>query len=161
MKDRVIHKVVVVPAMIDEVWEAWTTSAGARTFFGSDAKIELAIGGRFEIYFDKNEPPGRRGSEGCKVLSYLPKEMLSFSWNSPPEIPAMRNVYIWVVVQFEQMETHSTRVTLTHLGWQEGPEWDKSYAYFNRAWGTVLFWLDHRFRHGPIDWSNPPRPVQK
>ena len=48
----------------------------------------------------------------------------------------------------------STRVTLHHVGWGEGGEWEQAYAYFDRAWGNVLANLRKRFESGPIDWSD-------
>ena len=49
--DKILRKEVVVPASLKEVWDAWTTTEGVKTFFSSEAKIELAIGGSYEIYF--------------------------------------------------------------------------------------------------------------
>ena len=46
-----------------------------------------------------------------------------------------------------------TRVTLHHTGWGDGDEWDKAYAYFDRAWTNVLANLKKRFETGPYDWS--------
>jgi hypothetical protein len=45
------------------------------------------------------------------------------------------------------------KVTLHHTGWGEGDEWDKTYAYFDRAWATVLGNLKKRFETGPYDWT--------
>jgi hypothetical protein len=52
-----------------------------------------------------------------------------------------------------QPEGAETRVRLTHTGWGDGGEWDKAYAYFDRAWGNVLANLQKRFADGPIDWT--------
>ncbi|MGB2980302.1 MAG: SRPBCC domain-containing protein, partial [Candidatus Zixiibacteriota bacterium] len=48
--DRILRKEIVVPATLEQVWNAWTTTGGVKTFFSSDAKVELAVGGPFEIY---------------------------------------------------------------------------------------------------------------
>ena len=40
-----------------------------------------------------------------------------------------------------------------HTGWGAGGEWDKTYAYFDRAWGNVLGNLKKRHETGPIDWT--------
>lgn len=84
--DKILYKEVIVSATTDQVWQAWTTSEGARTFFSENAEIELRSGGKYEILFVKDNPVGQQGSEGCRVLSYLPKKMLSFEWNAPPEL---------------------------------------------------------------------------
>jgi uncharacterized protein YndB with AHSA1/START domain/uncharacterized protein YciI len=136
--DRVIHREAVVPATIDEVWHAWTTTEGINSFFSSNAKVELRIGGPFEIYFDMNASPGFRGSEGCIILSYLPKKMLSFSWNAPPSLGEMRNRRTHAVLMFDELEPGSTKVTFDHIGWGEGPQWEEVYNYFDKAW-TLVF----------------------
>lgn len=76
-----------VPCTIETAWRKWTTHEGLLSFFGRDNRIELTPGGPFEIYFLMDNSPGLRGSEGCKVLSYLPQEMFSFTWNAPPQFP--------------------------------------------------------------------------
>jgi uncharacterized protein YndB with AHSA1/START domain len=124
----------------DTAWRKWTTHEGLLTFFGADNKIELKPGGAFEIYFSKDAPEGLRGSEGCKVLSFLPQQMFSFSWNSPPSIMEAREsgIYTWVVIIFKPISDIQTEIVLTHLGWPEGKLWEQVYNYFNAAWGRVI-----------------------
>ena len=91
-----------------------------------------------------DKPEGLRGSEGCKIISYLPKKMLSFTWNAPPQYPEIRNHEhkTWVVVTFDSVEENKTKVGLHHMGWLNGEQWDEVYNYFNSAWTTVLDWLE-------------------
>jgi uncharacterized protein YndB with AHSA1/START domain/uncharacterized protein YciI len=137
--DRIVRHEVVVAAPLDRVWTALTTTAGVKSFIGTDANVELRIGGPFEILFGPaTAPKGTRGSEGMHVLSYLPKQMLSFEWNAPPTLGEMRDQRTFVVVQFEPVDAQRTRVTLTHLNFGTGPAWDAVYAYFDDAWASVL-----------------------
>lgn len=152
-----IRREVIVPAQRDAVWHAWTTVEGAKTFFAPDARLDLSIGGAYEILFNLSEPPGQQGSEGCTVLSYLPGVMLSFSWNNPPILPDIRHDQTWVVLQLEDVPD-GVRTVLTHLGWREGESWQRALAYFEDAWSLVLARLKHRFEVGPLDWSAPWRP---
>lgn len=62
-----------VPAPINKVWDMWTTEAGATSFFTPKATVELAIGGRYEMLFDLDMPPGSQGGEGLKILISCPK----------------------------------------------------------------------------------------
>ena len=103
------------------------------TFFAPAANVELAIGGRYEMLFDPDAPPGSQGGEGLKILSFLPEEMLSFEWNAPPQYPSVRQERTWVVVQFEALTAETTRVRLSHLGWQEGEEWEQVFAALKRC----------------------------
>jgi uncharacterized protein YndB with AHSA1/START domain len=157
MKDqsgKILRKEISVPATLEQVWNAWTTTEGVKTFFSSEARVELAVGGPFEIYFLLDAPRGSRGSEDCQVLSYLPREMLSFSWNAPPEFGELRKKHTIVVLQFEEDGPGTVKVVLSQHGWGKGEEWDKLYDYFDKAWSYVLGNLKKRFVAGPIDWSS-------
>lgn len=140
MNNRSLHKKREVKASVNEVWQKWTTHEGLKTFLGVDNKIELTPGGPFEIYFLMDNPPGLRGGEGNKVLSFLPQQMLSFTWNAPPTIPEVRDHEhkTWVVVTLKVVDEQTTKVTLDHLGWLDGEKWDETYIYFDRAWDIVL-----------------------
>ncbi len=136
--DRVLKKEVTVPVPVDRAWQAWTTTEGVKSFFSSEAEVELRVGGRFEIYFLTDAPYGSKGSEDCKILSYLPNRMLSFEWNAPPSFGDLRGIHTHVVLFFDVVNPRQTKVTLSHLGWGSGEEWDKLYDYFDNAWGRVL-----------------------
>ena len=141
---KVIVKSRIVQCRVDEVWWKWTTNEGLLSFFGSDNKIELKLGGAFEIYFLMDNPVGLKGAEGCKIISYLPEKMLSFTWNAPPEYPKIRNHKhkTWVVVNFKSIQKDKTEIVLNHLGWLKDKEWDEVYSYFDTAWERVLDWLE-------------------
>ena len=140
MAEKQIVKTAVVSKPIKEVWRMWTTHEGLLTFFGADNNIEMTPGGAYEIYFIIDNPYGQRGSEGCRVLSFLPERMLSFSWNAPPQFAQIREseYKTWVVVELEEIGKSETKVTLTHLGWPDDKKWDKVYNYFDEAWDVVL-----------------------
>ena len=79
--------------------------------------------------------------------------MLSFDWNAPPFLPEARKHRTFVIVRLADIDGKSTRVALHHTGWGSGGEWDRSYAYFDRAWTGVLGNLKRRFETGPTDWT--------
>jgi uncharacterized protein YndB with AHSA1/START domain len=140
-----------IKAPVSEVWRVWTTSQGAEEFFAEKANIQLAIGGPYEIQFDPKDE--RSGTKGLKILSYSPEEMISFQWNAPPEFAEVRNGGTWVVVQMRPEGPDRTHLTVTHLGWKEGAEWDHAYVHFERGWGDLMKRLERRFTDGPIDWK--------
>ncbi len=141
---KMIKKSRIITCSQDEAWWKWTTHEGLLTFFGTDNKIELKPGGAFEVYFLMDNPKGLRGSEGCKILSYLPKEMISFSWNAPPQFPEIRDHEhkTWVVVNFRSVQEKRCEVIIKHLGWLQGKLWGDVYEYFDSAWETVLEWME-------------------
>ena len=151
--ERAIDKEVLVAASIDPAWDAWTTREGVTSFFAPDARIEPRVGGAFSIHFDPGAAPGSKGADDMRYLALQPKKMLSFDWNAPPSLPEARQQRTFVVVRFEAQGDKTTRVTLHHVGWGDGGEWDKAYSYFDRVWGAVLGNLKKRFDTGPVDWK--------
>lgn len=150
--DKMLVKEITVSASIDDVWEAWTTTEGVKSFFSTSADVQLRVGGRYEIYFLLDKEYGFRGSEDCKILSFLPKRLLSFEWNAPPDFGRLRNKKTQVILEFEKANRKEVKVTLTQHGWGIGEEWDKLYGYFDNAWSYVLDNLKRRFAEGPINW---------
>ncbi|OGC90404.1 MAG: hypothetical protein A2142_08890 [candidate division Zixibacteria bacterium RBG_16_48_11] len=153
LSNKILHKEVIVPATLGQVWQAWTTTLGVKSFFSSAAKVELRPGGPYEIYFLLNKPYGLQGSEECRILSFLPRKMLSFEWNAPPHFGELRKKHTQVILHFDQIRPELVRVTFDQLGWGKGEDWDKLYQYFDKAWEYVLNNLKKRFQSGPIDWS--------
>jgi uncharacterized protein YndB with AHSA1/START domain len=151
--ERAIGKEIVVAATLDEAWDAWTTREGIVGFFAPEAVVEPRVGGAFHIHFDPTAPAGQKGADDMRFMALQPKRMLSFDWNAPPNLPQARAQRTFVVVRFEPVGERQTRVSLHHTGWGDGGEWDKAYAYFDRAWGNVLANLKKRFESGPVDWT--------
>ena len=152
-EERALHKEVVVKAALPAVWDAWTTTEGIKTFFAPDAHVEARPDGPFEIYINPFAEPGMKGADGMRFLAVQPMTMLSYTWNAPPSLPEARKQRTVVILRFTPVSDQETRVTMTHVGWGDGGEWDKAYLYFDKAWDRVLGNLQKRFAEGPVDWS--------
>jgi uncharacterized protein YndB with AHSA1/START domain len=158
--ERAIDKEVVVDAGVDTVWAAWTTRDGIVGFFAPDAEIDPRVDGAFHIFINPYAPAGMKGADTMRYLAIQPKTMISFDWNAPPSLPAVRGQRTVVVLRFEPVGD-KMRLTLHHVGWgdsngADGKEWDAAYRYFDKAWGTVLGNLQKRYGPGgkPVDWSD-------
>lgn len=159
-EDRVLRTRLALEAPVEEVWKAWTTEEGVKSFFAPGCRIEPKVDGAYEIFFNPAGEPGQRGAEGMRILVFEPRRRLAFTWSAPPDQPYARAQRTVVTLDFEPQGESRTRLTFTHSGWGDGPEWDKAYAYFDQAWrGFVLPHLVHRLAKGPIDWKNPPQPA--
>ncbi len=149
----------VVNGPREEVFAAYTSSAGWKSFFGTESKIELRPGGPFEIYFSMEPPEGQRGSEGCVVLSYVPGRMFSYTWNAPPKFAEERKERTWVVVTFDDVNAGQTRVRAMHMGFRERaaahPDRKENYeavrGYFAKAWPKVFGELKKKWEKAPKD----------
>jgi uncharacterized protein YndB with AHSA1/START domain/predicted enzyme related to lactoylglutathione lyase len=152
LSERVIAHGITVPLPRGRVWELWTSSAGLMSWLVDQAKVELRVGGAYEVYFMNEARTGSRGSETCRVLSFVPGRMVSFTWNAPPHLDKTRFQHTWVVVELDD-EGAGTKVEVTHTGWpasglKNEPQWEQTFAYFDRAWQGVLKSLEHFARTG-------------
>ena len=151
--ERSLDKETFVAASVDEVWNAWTTREGIVSFFAPDAQVDPRVGGLFEMHFNPLAAPGMKGADDMRFLAVQPPRFLSFTWNAPPHLPEARKQRTVVTVRLAPEGEGQTRVTLRHAAWGDGGEWDKTYEYFDRAWGNVLVNLRKRFETGPVDWT--------
>jgi uncharacterized protein YndB with AHSA1/START domain/uncharacterized protein YciI len=154
--DRILRADLTIHAPVAEVWKAWTTDTGIATFFAPEGHVDLRVDGQYDVWFNPSGPPGQRGAEGMRIVGVEPMKRFAFTWNAPPTIPAIRAQRTIVVLDLEPLGADQTHLRFTQLGWGEGEEWDKAYAYFDHAWGAVVLpRLVWRFEHGPLDWKSP------
>lgn len=140
MTDKRIVITKEVDLSLSRAYELWSTTKGTEELFMTKTHIELKPFGMYEIYFIVDGVIGLRGSENSKVLSYIPNEMISFTWNAPPNHPYVRNhpYQTHVVIKFYPLSDHKTKIDLIHHGWPEGKPWDDVFQYFTKAWEFVM-----------------------
>jgi uncharacterized protein YndB with AHSA1/START domain/predicted enzyme related to lactoylglutathione lyase len=152
LAEDVIRRRAEVPAAPDEAYALWATSDGLARWWTEHTVVELRPGGKYEIHFMPDERAGDRGGDWCRVLSFLPARMLSFTWNAPPMLKT-RPEHTWVVLTFDPTPT-GTSVELSHLGWpesglaDEASDWPATYRYFEEAWTTVMDRYQRHFDKG-------------
>lgn len=152
-QERAIDEKITVKAHLDEVWKAWTTTEGIKTFFAPDAKVELRVDGPFEIYINPYAEVGLKGADDMRIIGFQEKKMLTFTWNAPPSLPEARKQRSVVTVRFISRGDALTDVSIHHGAWGDGGEWDKAFQYFGKSWPNVLKNLKKRFDDGPVDWK--------
>jgi hypothetical protein len=140
----------VAPAQAP-VREAWTSEVGARTIFAA-ARLDLRPGGACRRFFPPEAVPGRQGGEGAVMPAVPPMAMLSFTWNAPPDRPAVVRSTTFATVGLHAVGSHATRPRRTQDGWGRGDEGDRAQACIRRAGRPVVRpQLCFRSEHGPLD----------
>lgn len=145
--EKLLRFEVIVPASIDEVWDAFTTHGGAATWLWSDVRIDLRPGGDWLVLFPKSVGGGT-------IVSYIPKRELVVSALAPEQFPTVRRERTTATFGFEAVSPASTKVTLVQTGWKSGKEWDDAYEYLATGNAQLLATLKQRFETGPIDWRS-------
>lgn len=147
----------VLQAAPADVYRLWTSAEGIQKFFAPHARIDLKIGGRYEVIFaPAKDPQGKsHGTKGARILDLVPNQKLAFEWitfagddllgeNAPPFAPpAERNITplpTWVELSFEPVEgqPNQTHLKFAHYGFRDGAKWEQAYQWFSRAWKGVL-----------------------
>jgi uncharacterized protein YndB with AHSA1/START domain len=138
---------ITIPASIDAVWNAFTTSDGLSTWLTPGAVVDLRNGGEWTAHY----PGGKTG--GGTILSFKSKREIVMSAMAPEWFPHVRSERTTALFEFKPVDKGSTLVRLTQTGWKEGEEWDKAYDYLAGGNAQMLETLKRRFVNGPLDWA--------
>jgi len=141
---------VVVPASLDQVWTAFTTTPGLETWLWKDARVDLKAGGDWLVLFT----PASTG--GGTIISVKPKRELVIAALAPEQFPTVRRERTRATFSFSAVTPASTKVTLLQTGWKSGAEWDAAYDYLADGNAQLLTQLHQRFVSGPIAWPKGP-----
>ena len=155
-KQRVVRLEIEIPAPISEVWSAFTTAEGLRSWMAPVAATDLKVGGIMKASYNPKAKIGDPANIKNRIISYVPESMLSLQVAQfPPTYPfdTEKAGKLWSVIQFERISEKKTRVILIGLGIEEGEEWDKLHSFSVRANGYSLAMLPKRFTDGPVDWK--------
>jgi len=173
--DHTIRMEVVVGRAPSEVYKLWTTEAGLRKWFAPAARVDLRVGGAYEIIFDPaTDPDGSlRGTKGSRILELAPGKKLAFEWIAfvgqdqpgyagPPYMPeperSRMKTRVEVIFEPVRGESGKTRITLLHTGFHEGARWDEALAFFrDQGWPGALRRLTNYCDSGTLPpWAAGP-----
>jgi uncharacterized protein YndB with AHSA1/START domain len=134
-----INEEVVVNAPLADVWKALTTAEGLAGWMGDSARIELKLGGIFEVRHkvrnltdeEKKLARGEKASAGgmrsTHILSFVPLKMLSYEGGMAGT---------WNVWTLDEIAPGKVRVHHTGLG--TSPDWARMAPMFEKAMIGVL-----------------------
>lgn len=152
--ERVLRHEIDIPASLADAWAAMTTSEGIRTFIAPVTKVELKSGGCYCTNYTPGTKIGDPGTISNRVLSYIPRQMLSAKINLadifPPQ-PRAENT-LFLVVEFSEKGPKQTHMKASLLGFGSGEQWDKVYRFFDTGNAYTFGQLVKRFTVGPKQW---------
>ncbi len=136
---------VTVPLPIPMIYAAWADPLQLAQWLATAARVELRVGGRFELDFGDEPKFSSRGH----VTRLTPDVDLGFSWQGPAEFAELLNtaeppteVYVRL-----QESPEGIDVTLEHLGWRSGDAWEEARSWHFHFWDERLRrFKDHLIR---------------
>jgi uncharacterized protein YndB with AHSA1/START domain len=155
---RVLRQEVVVNAPIEDVWAAFTTSAGWESWAVPFARVDLRVGGIIETSYHAGAKQGDPGNIHNRILSFLPYRMLSIqAVQAPPGfayadlLPSLHSV-----IEFEAVDDSHTSVMISGVGYREGEGYDALLGFFREGNAWTFERLKQRFDEGPLEWDTKP-----
>ncbi|HLO98376.1 MAG TPA: SRPBCC domain-containing protein [Fimbriimonas sp.] len=114
----------IVPASLEKVWQAWTTSEGICTWMVPSGKVDFRINGSYRTSYNPgSDLTGPEVIEN-KILAYDPLRMITINnAKTPADFPfkeAMAKT--WTVIYFKSIEANRTEVTVRMNGFDESSD---------------------------------------
>jgi uncharacterized protein YndB with AHSA1/START domain len=154
--ERVLELSVVIPAPLDAVWTALTTSDGYRTWAAPVASVDARVGGIIEASYDPKATLGAPTTIRNEIVALVPRRLLVIRNvqappNAPFDVPTFQRLQtaLWLDV----LDADRTRVTLLNAGYRDGAAYDGVYRHFKAGNRWTFEKLRERFVTGPIDWA--------
>lgn len=137
----------VVDAPPSQVWAAYTTSAGLRSWMAPVADIDLRIGGRMKTNYNAKGTLDDPQAIENTILAFEPERMLSIKVSAPPAGFPFPNAVqkMWSVIYFQPEAGGRTRVRAVSLGFGPDEESQKMRAFFDKGNAQTLGQLQKRF----------------
>jgi uncharacterized protein YndB with AHSA1/START domain len=155
---HVLRQSIEVPAGVAAVWEAFTTSAGVRSWAVPVAEVDFRLGGIWESSYRPDARIGDPANIRNRYIAFLPHRMLAIqAVQAPPGFPHPELLpELFTVIELEPLGADRTRVTISGVGYRAGEGYAVLRAHFERGNAWSLEQLSKRFTDGSVEW--PPTP---
>jgi len=144
-----VHDAVIAAPAAD-VWAAFTTGEGLRSWMAPHAEIDLRLGGLMRSNYNAGAPLADAGTISNRILAFEPGRMLALQVADPPRgFPFPTAIQqMWTVLYFEPLDARRTRVRSVALGFGPGEEAQQMRAFFQQGNAATLAQLQKRFMQG-------------
>lgn len=127
---------VTVPLPLAMIHGAFTEPDRLTRWMCDRARVELRLGGAYELSWDAPEPFTSRGT----ITALTPEHDIGFDWQAPPPFDALMNrpaLKTTVYVRLQE-SPEGIDVTLEHRGWGRGPAWEEARSWHFLLWDERL-----------------------
>jgi uncharacterized protein YndB with AHSA1/START domain len=137
----------LVNASAGEIWRAWTTPDGMRSWLAPVADIDLRIDGLMRTNYNPNGKLEDDGTIENRILAFDPEHMFAIKVaKAPKSFPFPIAVQkMWTVVYFTEQGTGQTLVRAVGHGFTDDPESTRMREFFQKGNDFTLSELRKRF----------------
>jgi uncharacterized protein YndB with AHSA1/START domain len=129
----VVEGVVRAPAI--DVWKAYTTVEGIKSWMVAEGTIDLRIGGLLRTSYKKGSDLTGPDVIENKIISFDPEHMIAMQTvRTPEKFPFKKAIYkVWTVLYFQAVDSKSTKVTCRTIGFDGSQESTDLRLFFMRG----------------------------
>jgi uncharacterized protein YndB with AHSA1/START domain len=134
--EKVLRLEVILPVDRQAAWTYFSTNDKLKQWIAPVVHIELKTGGFLRTNYDTKKTLSDPSSIQLGVINYLEKELLTLKVKLNGTFPAKAqetDQNLQELIQFVDEGNGHTRVISSMVGWGQGPEWDKTYQFFERG----------------------------
>lgn len=126
---------IEIDAGVDDIWDAFTTTEGLKSWVAPLADIDLRVGGKWRANYKQDGKLGDASTIENTILCYDPKRMISLKATGFPEsfefVDAAKET--WSVFYFTPLSKTKTKITVVGLGYNDTEQSKKMRAFFETA----------------------------
>lgn len=142
---------IEIDASLDQVWKAFTTTEGLRSWVAPLADIEFKVGGKWRANYNSKGKLGDDATIENTILCYDPKRMMSIRPTKVPKgFPFAEPVKkTWTVFYFDAVNDSRTKVRVVVLGYDSSEPSRQLRAFFEQGNKQSLNQLAKSFTREP------------
>lgn len=131
--DLILLQEVVVEAPVEEVWNAYTTEEGWRSWASPVVEIDLRAGGTIRTHYGADAKIGDPGTNTLHILNYVPLRLLTLQaevedrW---PEVMKQDAGNLMNVIIFESPTPAQTRILSYGVGYRDSEAYTELMNFF-------------------------------
>jgi len=126
---------VEINASVDDVWNAFTTTEGLKSWVAPLADIDFKVGGKWRANYNSEGELGDATTIENTIISYDPKRMISLKATGFPEGFPFKDAAkeTWSIFYFTPVSQKKTRITVVGLGYNDTEQSIKMRSFFATA----------------------------
>lgn len=137
----------VINATPKEVWRAWTTADGLKSWLAPLAEIDLRVDGLMRTNYNAKGQLGDAGTIENRVLAFDPERMLAIKVVKAPKTFPFPNAVqsMWTIIYLSETAEGQTKVRAVGLGFNDSEESSRMREFFQRGNDYTLEELRRHF----------------
>ncbi|MGB5483043.1 SRPBCC family protein [Parasphingorhabdus sp.] len=150
----ILQNIAVISSPVADVWAAFTTENGYKSWAVPVAFVDFRVGGVFETSYNPDAKKGDPANIKNQILAYIPEQLLVLKTiQAPPGLASQEMLDRLVsVFQFEASKEDETKITVSGIGYGQDEESQRLVKFFKAGNSWSLGELDKMLaKHRDVD----------